>query len=238
MEEEPAHVCKDESMAEVILVGDRKKMSEGNGDTLRRDALKRGDCAVCGRVISCSRGQERWRTELELCGCESFDDGHRSAALGTAPQRVRGRSGRGFRRRGLKAPASVRCRNCTTGFPVRSCTKTPAPLKSTFVSKLVSQQLFKNSGSKLAVQRRYNLNLLLSVLIGSLQGIAERPLPCSYNVIQQDTALSRRRRVFQIPPGMPNEYLALCLTRGPEIVRSQFGRHLADVRAASLTLDD
>ena len=97
MEEEPAYVCKYESMAEVILVGDRKKMSEGNGDTLRRDALKRGDSTVCGRVISCSRGQERWRTELELCGCESFDDGHRSAALGTAPQRVRGRSGRGFR---------------------------------------------------------------------------------------------------------------------------------------------
>jgi hypothetical protein len=34
---------------------------------------------------------------LELCGCESFDDGHRSAALGTAPQRVRSRSGRRFR---------------------------------------------------------------------------------------------------------------------------------------------
>jgi len=32
---------------------------------------------------------------LELCGRESFDDGHRSAALGTAPQRVRDRSGRG-----------------------------------------------------------------------------------------------------------------------------------------------
>jgi len=34
---------------------------------------------------------------LELCGCKSFDDGHRSAALGTAPQRVQGRSVRGFR---------------------------------------------------------------------------------------------------------------------------------------------
>src|SRR6266571_3502705 len=40
-----------------------------------------------------------------------------------------------------------------------------------------------NSASKLAVQRRYNLNLFLSVLTGSLQGFAERPLPCSYNVI-------------------------------------------------------
>src|SRR5713101_8152550 len=38
-----------------------------------------------------------------------------------------------------------------------------------------------NSASKLAVQRRYNLNLFLSVLTGSLQGFAERPLPCSSN---------------------------------------------------------
>src|SRR5205807_7086351 len=75
-------MCEDESMAEMSLGGDRKKMSGGKGDTLRRDALKRADRAVCGRVISCSRGQERWRTELELCGGESFDDGHRSAALG------------------------------------------------------------------------------------------------------------------------------------------------------------
>ncbi len=71
-------------------------MSGGNGDTHRRDALKRADSAVCGRVISCSRGQERWRTELELRGGESFDNGHRSAALGTAPQGMRCRSGRRF----------------------------------------------------------------------------------------------------------------------------------------------
>ena len=94
VEEKAAHLCKDGWMAEVGLSGDRKKMSGGNGDTLRRDARKRAGRAVCGRVISCSRGQERWRTELELCRCESFDDGHRSAALGTAPQRVRCRSGR------------------------------------------------------------------------------------------------------------------------------------------------
>ena len=62
-----------------------KKLSSGDGDTLRRDAVRRADSAVCGRVISCSRGQERWRTELELCGCESFDNDHRSTALGTAP---------------------------------------------------------------------------------------------------------------------------------------------------------
>ena len=79
------------------LLWGMKKLSGSDGDTLRRDALNRANSAVCGRVISCSRGQERWRTELELCRCESFDDGHRSAALGTAPQRVRCRSGRRFR---------------------------------------------------------------------------------------------------------------------------------------------
>jgi hypothetical protein len=72
-------------------------MSGCNEGTLRRDALKRAESAECGRMISCSRGQERWRTELELCRRESFDDGHRCAALGTAPERVRYRSGRSFR---------------------------------------------------------------------------------------------------------------------------------------------
>ncbi len=93
VEEKSSHLRKNESMAEVRQGGERKKMSGCNRDTLRRDALKRADSAVCGRVISCGRGQERWRTELELRGCKSFDDDHRPAALGTAPQRVRGRSG-------------------------------------------------------------------------------------------------------------------------------------------------
>ena len=84
-------------MAEVSLGEERKLISGCNGDTLGRDALKRANSAVCGRAVSCSLGQERGRTELELCGCEAFDDGHRSAALGTAPQRIQGRSGGGFR---------------------------------------------------------------------------------------------------------------------------------------------
>jgi len=84
-------------MAEVSQGGKRKTMSGGNGDRLRRHARKRADRAVCGRVISCSRGQEWWRTELELCGGESFDDGHRSAALGATPQWVGSRSSRRFR---------------------------------------------------------------------------------------------------------------------------------------------
>ena len=56
VEEKPAHLWEDESMAEVSLGGDRKKIFGCNGDTLRRDALKRADSAVCGRVISCSHG--------------------------------------------------------------------------------------------------------------------------------------------------------------------------------------
>jgi hypothetical protein len=74
---------------EEVVRGQRRHTSAGRSEARRQ-------CGVWG-VISCSRGQERWRTELELCGCKSFDDGHRPAALGTAPQRVQGRSGGGFR---------------------------------------------------------------------------------------------------------------------------------------------
>ena len=36
------------------------------------------------------------------------------------------------------------------------------------------------------------MGVFSSALTGSLQGIAERPLPCNYNVIQPVSALSRR----------------------------------------------
>ena len=49
MEEESAHLCKDELMGDVSLDGDRKKVSGCSGDTLRRDALKRADNAVWAR---------------------------------------------------------------------------------------------------------------------------------------------------------------------------------------------
>src|SRR5947209_8772967 len=55
-----------------------------------------------------------------------------------------------------------------------------------FVSKLVRSPncsripFSRIPVQKLAVQRRYNINLFLSVLTGSLQGVAERPLPCNY----------------------------------------------------------
>ena len=43
-----------------------------------------------------------------------------------------------------------------------------------------------------AVQGRYKVSKFHSVLTGSLQGIAERPLPCIYNEIHRNDALSRR----------------------------------------------
>jgi len=47
---------------------------------------------------------------------------------------------------------------------------------------------FRLPTSKLAVQERYNKKMRLSVSSCSLQGIAERPLPCNYNVIQHVSA--------------------------------------------------
>jgi hypothetical protein len=51
---------------------------------------------------------------------------------------------------------------------------------------------FQSFASRLAVQERYNENSFLTVLCCSLQGVALRPLPCNYNVIQNVSALSRR----------------------------------------------
>jgi hypothetical protein len=96
VEEGSAGVWAGELPFEVILPDRVKKVWSGEGDILRRDALKRADRWGCGRVISCSRDQERWRTKLELCRCESFNDRHRPAAFGTAPQRVHGGGRRGF----------------------------------------------------------------------------------------------------------------------------------------------
>jgi len=50
---------------------------------------------------------------------------------------------------------------------------------------------------KLAVQERYKLRLFLRLPSRSLRGIAVRPLPCNYYVIQSVSALSRRRRGFK-----------------------------------------
>jgi hypothetical protein len=41
------------------------------------------------------------------------------------------------------------------------------------------------------------MGVFSNVPIGSIQGIAERSLPCNYNVIQFVCALSRRKRGFE-----------------------------------------
>jgi len=51
-------------------------------------------------------------------------------------------------------------------------------------------------GQSYAIHRRYTENPLLCVPYGSLQGVTVRPVPCNYYVIQQVSALSRRKRVF------------------------------------------
>jgi hypothetical protein len=47
-EEGSAGVCEGELPLDAILLDEVKKVSRGNGDTLRRDAVKRADSAVCG----------------------------------------------------------------------------------------------------------------------------------------------------------------------------------------------
>jgi len=58
--------------------------------------------------------------------------------------------------------------------------------------RLPDPSLFRLPTPKLAVQGRYNQSLHLGVSSRSLQGIAERPLPCTYYVIEQDDALSQQ----------------------------------------------
>ena len=50
----------------------------------------------------------------------------------------------------------------------------------------------RNLHQEPAIQERYKLLRFLCVTIASLQGIAERPLPCNYNVFDFGRALSRR----------------------------------------------
>ncbi len=53
-----------------------------------------------------------------------------------------------------------------------------------FVPKIARSPFSESFGSKLAVQERYNESPFFRVLSCSLQGVALRPLPCNYNVIQ------------------------------------------------------
>src|SRR5579864_604156 len=66
----------------------------GEGDTLARGAAAQRQSGLWSSDFM-QPEQPRWRTELELCRCESLDD-HWPTALGTAPQRVSSWSGLGF----------------------------------------------------------------------------------------------------------------------------------------------
>ena len=61
-----------------------------------RRAVNRAEVSSCGPVVSCGSSDQRWRAELELSSGKSFDDHHRSAALGAKPKRVRFMGGGGF----------------------------------------------------------------------------------------------------------------------------------------------
>ena len=57
--------------------------------------------------------------------------------------------------------------------------------------------VFQSFGPQLAIHRRYTERPFLCVPYCYLQGITVRPVPCNYYVIQQDIALSRRKRGFK-----------------------------------------
>ena len=75
----------------------------------------------------------------------------------------------------------------------------PVWLEIVFVLRCQDRQVtfFQSFGSRLAVQERYNESSLFTVPSCSLQGVALRPLPCNYNVVQSVSALSRRKRGFK-----------------------------------------
>jgi hypothetical protein len=75
----------------------------------------------------------------------------------------------------------------------------PVWLEIVFVLRCQDRQMtfFHSFGSRIAVQERYNESSFFRVLSCSLQGVAVRPLPCNYNVIQPISALSRRKRGFK-----------------------------------------
>ena len=57
-----------------------------------KEPAETGEEFVLERVISCGSGDRRWGTKLDVSSCESFDDLHGTAALGTVPETVQVRS--------------------------------------------------------------------------------------------------------------------------------------------------
>ena len=90
----------------------------------------------------------------------------------------------------------------------------PVGLEIVFVLRCQDRKItfFQSFGSRLAVQERYNESSLFRVLSCSLQGVALRPLPCNYNVIQSVSALSRCKRGFKSRRGRQiNSLVEKCL---------------------------
>jgi hypothetical protein len=55
---------------------------------LRRRETEQAECEGFGleRVVSCGRGEQRWRAKLDLGSGKSLDDLHRATTLRAAPQ--------------------------------------------------------------------------------------------------------------------------------------------------------
>jgi hypothetical protein len=65
-----------------------KKLEEGIDRATRHSSVERSEergVFELERVVSCRNAQLWWRTKLEFCSGEPFDDFHWSAAFGAAP---------------------------------------------------------------------------------------------------------------------------------------------------------
>jgi len=70
-----AGLCEGELPFDAILSDRVKKVSSGEGDTLARGAAAQRQLGLWSSDFM-QPEQPRWRTELELCRCESLDDDH------------------------------------------------------------------------------------------------------------------------------------------------------------------
>ena len=83
-------------------------------------------------------------------------------------------------------------RNCETHLRRVACLRNIGPKR-----RKRDRRIYLFLGQAYAIHRRYTEHPLLCVPYDSLQGVTVRPVPCNYYVIQQDVALSRRKRGFK-----------------------------------------
>ena len=80
---------------ENIVKASLRKLEKGFCSALRRgetEHAERREEFEFERVVSCGRGEQRWRAKLDLGSGKSLDDLHRSTALGAMPEIIRGRT--------------------------------------------------------------------------------------------------------------------------------------------------